>query len=255
MANEFDVAKYIRTVEYFNKQKGQKEKKSILDAAPRIAWFRAEHPADSEWQIVTTPTFEDETGSQFRAEIINPAGRVVATGYRFVKATSFENHREKAETQAIARALAVAGYGTIYALESSDDTNDEPSAQPDAPIVHSPKAPAPAPFPPMQQPPSNALDDFALRLALIAEKAQGVVFTDKQINVYHSRAFLALKDTAIGTDEENRAALVKHLTGKDGVSELDAPESAAIAEWATAPASKTYIREWLDARMKQPAAA
>jgi len=131
MTKKFDPAEYIRTVKYKTRDGGVVEKQ-ILDTGPRLAWFRSEHPIEDGWCIVTHCTRLDENGAQFRAEIFDAEGRLVSTGHRLVYAKDFRNHGEKAETQAIGRALATAGYGTLQVLDVEDDNG--PDELPDTPI-------------------------------------------------------------------------------------------------------------------------
>lgn len=132
--SNFDPKPHIRKVQYADRS-GNKITKEILDTGPRLAWFRSEHPIDEAWSIVTECLRLDDAGAQYRAEIVDPKGKVIASGHRLVLSASFKNFNEKAETQAIGRALAAAGYGTLQALEPGDDDGDEeePSAMPDTP--------------------------------------------------------------------------------------------------------------------------
>lgn len=90
--------------------------KMYLPVAPRVAWFRKEHP---DWTIETEPLNIDwEHGvAMFRAVIRDSEGRVIATGTKAESVHSFVDFVEKAETGAIGRALSVAGYGTLQALD------------------------------------------------------------------------------------------------------------------------------------------
>lgn len=131
----FDVMKHIREQSYFDKKQNRQIVKRILDTAPRVAWFRSDFPIDSGWRFLTTKVVDDENGCEYEANIIDPNGATVVNAHRFVARTSFENYREKAETQAVGRALALAGYGTIFALDKSEDDGEGDSDHADAPVT------------------------------------------------------------------------------------------------------------------------
>lgn len=107
--------------------------KMYLPVAPRVAWFRKEHP---DWTIETEPLNIDwEHGvAMFRAVIRDSEGRIIATGTKAESVHSFVDFIEKAETGAIGRALAVAGYGTLQALDL--DEGVEQGEVVDAPQTH-----------------------------------------------------------------------------------------------------------------------
>lgn len=92
-----------------------------LPAAYRLVWFRDECP---DWGI-TTQLVEGGHGAGFatvQATIFSPDGRIVASGMKTETRQDFPaGWVEKAETGAIARALAVAGFGTQFAPELEDD--------------------------------------------------------------------------------------------------------------------------------------
>lgn len=90
--------------------------KQYLPVAPRIAWFREEHP---DWTIRTGLSL-DMSGVDFvtfRAEISTAEGQVIATAHKTEHEKHFPDYREKAETGSIGRALAMCGYGTLFAQE------------------------------------------------------------------------------------------------------------------------------------------
>ena len=132
--SNFDPKAHIRKVQYTERKTGKVITKEILDTGPRLAWFRSDHPIEEGWRILTECMRLDDNGAHYKAEIVNPDGATICMGNRLVFAKDFENYNEKAETQAIGRALSVCGYGTLQALEPGDDDGEEeePSAMPDA---------------------------------------------------------------------------------------------------------------------------
>lgn len=104
-----------------------------LPVAYRLVWFRDECPT---WSIVTDLVRGGpEAGyALMRATIMDDGGRVIATAHKVEDSKGFEDFTEKAETGAIGRALAIAGYGTQFAAElradDAADPVDAPAAQP-----------------------------------------------------------------------------------------------------------------------------
>ena len=90
--------------------------KQYLPVAPRIAWFREEHP---DWTIMTyaVPDLSGADYTTFAAEILDSTGRLIAKAHKTEHEKHFADYREKAETGAIGRALALCGYGTLFAQE------------------------------------------------------------------------------------------------------------------------------------------
>jgi len=91
--------------------------KLYLPAAYRIVWFRDECP---DWGIATTLVEGGfEAGfATVKAEIYNPEGRLIASDYKTESKQDFPaGWVEKAATGAIARALALSGFGTQFAPE------------------------------------------------------------------------------------------------------------------------------------------
>ena len=120
----FDPAPHIRTVKYQNRKTGELTERKLLDTAPRIAWFRSDHPIDSGWCLTSEAIQVTDDYADFMAQVINPDGVAVSTGYRRVWRSDFGNYVEKAETQAKGRALEGAGYGCLYALTFEPDEGE-----------------------------------------------------------------------------------------------------------------------------------
>lgn len=97
--------------------------KDYLEVKWRIVWFRTDHPKGS---IITEVVNDD----LMKATIIDGDGRVLATGHGSSKKMGVAKNRpfEGAETAAIGRALAHAGYGTQFTdeLDEGDHLADSP---------------------------------------------------------------------------------------------------------------------------------
>lgn len=92
-----------------------------LKAPHRILWMREDHP---DWEI-KTQIVEGGYEAGFvvmKATICNEQGRVLATAHKEEQKGKFP-FLSKAETGAIARALAIVGYGTQFGEINDDDTD------------------------------------------------------------------------------------------------------------------------------------
>jgi hypothetical protein len=99
--------------------------KLYLPAAYRIAWFRDECP---DWGVSTTLVEGGyEAGyATVQSVIYNPEGRIIASGLKTESKQDFPaGWVEKAETGSIARALAVAGFGTQFTPELDEEGSVE----------------------------------------------------------------------------------------------------------------------------------
>ena len=96
----------------------------------RVLLLRLEHP---DWAIETDIIGIGEDYAVFKAWVRNADGRIIATGHG--RATEGKTSNlggrfvEKAETAAIGRALALAGYGTDDTLDDADYLADSPVAK------------------------------------------------------------------------------------------------------------------------------
>ena len=94
-----------------------------LEVKWRLVWFRERWPQGS---IETDLVHHDERGAIFKATVTmrtdegKPLGS--ATGYGSETPGDFRDYLEKAETKAIGRALAAAGFGTQFAPELDGDS-------------------------------------------------------------------------------------------------------------------------------------
>jgi hypothetical protein len=94
--------------------KWEKTEAAYLTVAPRIAWFRKEHP---DWSIITKAVKTADKAVIMKATIKDGDGRVIATARKKETESGFADYIEKAETGAVGRALAMCGYGTLQAPE------------------------------------------------------------------------------------------------------------------------------------------
>lgn len=124
--------------------------KDYLEVKYRLVWFREERP---EWSIETELIQITEKNTLARAVIKNADGRVMSMGHKYEDVAGFGDHKEKAETGAIGRALALLGYGTQFCA----DELDEGARIVDAP-AEAPRKTAPKKTPPKAAP--ESADEF-----------------------------------------------------------------------------------------------
>ncbi|NJD62856.1 MAG: hypothetical protein FIA93_09070 [Deltaproteobacteria bacterium] len=117
--------------------------KAYLPARRRIQWMRGLPVPHPDWTIDTyTEVFDKGVFERpgrvkggfagVRANVYDEGGRLISTGVKSEYSENFPDFLEKAETGAIARALAVAGYGTESALDLDEGAEAERPA--DAPV-------------------------------------------------------------------------------------------------------------------------
>jgi hypothetical protein len=136
MGEKFNPNEHLRTLTRRKKVKDAtgehwiEENHSYLDCKWRIIWFRNIYP---EGFIQTVETEVNERFARIEATAFDkdPAqgGKKLGMGRRCVLSSDFKDYVEKAETQAIGRALAVAGFGTQFCEEF-----DEEDSLADAPV-------------------------------------------------------------------------------------------------------------------------
>lgn len=104
--------------------------KQYLEAKWRLVWFREVHP---NWSIETEIVERIAGGALMRATVKDENGKVMAQAHKMETKAGFADYLEKAETGAIARALAMCGFGTQFAEEFEEGTEriaDAPVAKP-----------------------------------------------------------------------------------------------------------------------------
>jgi len=111
--------------------------KPYLLAADRLLWFREMFPTGIVKSSIIS--HQDET-VVFKAEVYikDESGQplLVSTAHKMESKKTFPDYIEKAETSALARALAMAGFGTQF----TGGELDEGSRLADAPIVPAKRA-------------------------------------------------------------------------------------------------------------------
>ena len=110
-----------------------------LPVQARVHWFRTLNPFG---RIETEMLYFDPTQqiAAFKATIYDGENRLLAQATKMETAKGFADYLEKAETGAIGRALALAGYGTQFAPELME-TNGEPITQPQQMVDSGRRAP------------------------------------------------------------------------------------------------------------------
>lgn len=106
--------------------------KWYLEAKWRIVWFREEHP---DWSIETEIKI-NKGESLAKATIKDDKHRTIATAHKHETEQNFQDHIEKSETGAVARALGFIGFGTANSLEFEE--GNSPDHQPriaDSPVT------------------------------------------------------------------------------------------------------------------------
>jgi hypothetical protein len=99
--------------------------REYFSVARRVHDFRAAYPISSGWGIITDLVSAEEAVVCFKATIIDPEGRVVAVGFaeerRSNRGVNSTSAIENAETSAVGRALAAAGFGGSGQYASADE--------------------------------------------------------------------------------------------------------------------------------------
>ena len=119
-----------------------------LGVRRRVVWMRGDVRPHPDWTIDTTAekviegkfTKAGVEGgyARYRANVFDETGRLIASGTKTEYSECFLDFCEKAETGAIGRALAVAGYGTEAALDLDEGAESEHERLADAPVAGRP---------------------------------------------------------------------------------------------------------------------
>jgi hypothetical protein len=128
LSEKFNPNEHLRTLTRRKKIKDAtgehwiSENHVYLDVKWRLIWFRNIFP---EGYIQTVEAEVNDKFARIEATAFDkdPAqgGKKLGMGRRLVYACDFHDYVEKAETQAIGRALAVAGFGTQFCEEFDED--------------------------------------------------------------------------------------------------------------------------------------
>jgi len=99
-----------------------------LEVKYRVVWFREVCP---DWSILTSIVEKTKDHCVFRAEILDPSGRIIAVSHKCENMKDFYDFMEKAETGAIGRALALIGFGTQFTndLDEGNRIVDSPASK------------------------------------------------------------------------------------------------------------------------------
>lgn len=113
--------------------------KEYLQVAHRLVFFREEHP---DWGIEVEFIHQDAESATAKATIRDTNGRIIAMAHKEESYKDFpRGHREKSETGAIGRALALAGFGTQFEpeLDEGERVVDSPIAKPNPIFINQPE--------------------------------------------------------------------------------------------------------------------
>ena len=101
--------------------------KEYLQVMHRIQWFRSEHPTGILKTTMLSHQGEGQTEyAVFKTEVYVDTDRgpmCIATGHKKETRAGFDDFMEKAETGSIGRALALCGYGTVFAADEFEEGN------------------------------------------------------------------------------------------------------------------------------------
>jgi hypothetical protein len=185
-----------------------------LEVKWRLVWFREENPHGKvDTEIVMTDPIV------VKATIYNEEGVSLSTGMGTPKTQGAAKNRpfEGAETAAIGRALAHAGYGTQFTGE------DEGEHLADAPVERKKmsKAASPETLRPLDAP---TLKKMLVRKAE-KKNEKGVTASDKQRKALPG--FMSL----VYPEDVDRHAVMHHVYGVDTTQDLNDGQVLALLDW------------------------
>lgn len=176
--------------------------KDYLEVKWRIVWFRSDH----EDGAIDTEILTMDGGIVIRARV-SVGGQVIATGHGTAplegQGTWKGREVEKAETAAIGRALAHAGYGTQFTGEDEEDLADSPMDRKQSKAV--PKSKPASPFKKTlnnDAPSSDIPDDATDKQIAIWEQVKGNYFTFQEMRAHLSELGKAKQITKDTPDDE-----------------------------------------------------
>jgi hypothetical protein len=188
-----------------------------LEAKWRIVWLREEHP---DATIETEMVRWDGTEAVFRARVGIPGGGS-ATGWGSETKGDFpRGPLEKAETKAIARALAALGYGTQFAAELDEGTSAQSGERriADTPVQQA------TPYRGGNAPISNERQQFQAQGGQVRGQGDPNLATANQVRFARSLAEQA------GVDPDTLAAQVREDFGKATLEELTKQEISRLID-------------------------
>jgi len=181
--------------------------KDYLEVKWRIVWFRDEHPGGAiETAIASTDPLI------MSATVKDENGRILGMGHGSPKTQGVSSGRpfEGAETAAIGRALAHAGYGTQFTGE------DEGEHLADSPVEQQ-----------NGQKPSRPLEPQQLKV-MLAKKV--LEYKGKEASVQF-RGFVAGVLGSCLKDDQERYAVTEYLTGKTSIKDISDEMVYAFRDW------------------------
>lgn len=185
--------------------------KDYLEVKWRIVWFREEHPKGA---IITEIANRDPV--IIRAVIHDNDGVIIGTGMGSPKTQGVSAGRpfEGAETAAIGRALAHAGYGTQFTGE------DEGEHLADSPVEQPKKKSNGAQS-------ERPLEPQALKTMLAKKVLQ---YQGKKASV-EFRSFIAGALGSCLKDDRERYAVTEYLTGQTSIKDISDEMVFAFRDW------------------------
>jgi len=189
--------------------------KDYLEVKWRIVWFREENP---KGRIETSIAMTDPI--VVKATVYDDNGNIIADGMGTPKTQGVAKSRpfEGAETAAIGRALAHAGYGTQFTgEEEGEHLADSPVEKSVTPVTKKPKKKN-------LTRPLSPVDVKDQLLKKVGTRA-GDTMTEKQEGLFKA-SFIPM----FNTDQE-RHAFTFYIFGKESINDLAPAEKLSLIDW------------------------